>query len=74
MIRITADQEKDLYEPACGPVDIDWKHLRRRAPGAACTFFTTACFYSPRALVQSANNRPVGNLPALAGQMGATYL
>jgi hypothetical protein len=45
MIRITADQEKDLYEPACGPVDIDWKHLRRRAPGAACTFFTTACFY-----------------------------
>jgi hypothetical protein len=56
MIRITADQEKDLYEPACGPVDIDWKHLRRGAPGAACTFFTTACFYSPRALVQLPNN------------------
>jgi hypothetical protein len=67
MIRITADQEKDLYEPACGPVDIDWKHLRRRAPGAACTFFTTACFYSPRALVQWANNRLFGQMDSRCG-------
>jgi hypothetical protein len=32
MIRITADQEKDLYEPACGPVDIDWKHKDATTP------------------------------------------